>query len=47
MAPALRQFIQEEHAVVGQRPLAGHGDVAPAGQPHIGEGVVGGGTAGS
>jgi hypothetical protein len=39
MAAKLGPFIQEEHAVVGQRHLAGHGDVAPTGQPRIRNGV--------
>ncbi len=35
MPPALRQFIEEEHAVVRQRHLARRGDVPAADQPHI------------
>jgi hypothetical protein len=41
MAAALGQFIQEEHAVVGQRHLAGHRYVAAADQPHIRDGMMG------
>src|SRR5262245_60782978 len=35
MAAALRQLIQEQHAVVGQRHLARHRHVAPTDQLHI------------
>jgi hypothetical protein len=42
MAAALGPFIQEAHAVVGPRHLARPRHVAPADQPHIGEGVMGG-----
>ena len=38
MAAALGQFIQEAHAVVGQRDLAGHRDAAATVQPRIREG---------
>jgi hypothetical protein len=41
MAAELGPFIQEEHAMVGQRHLAGHRHVAPTDQPRIREGVVG------
>ena len=41
MAAALGPFIQEEHAVVGQRHLAGHRYVAAADQPRIRDGLVG------
>jgi hypothetical protein len=41
MAAELGPFIQEEHAIVGQRDLAGHRDVAAADQPRIREGMVG------
>jgi hypothetical protein len=41
MAAELGQFIQEEHAIVGQRHFARHRHVAPADQPRIREGVVG------
>jgi hypothetical protein len=41
MAAELGQFIQAEHAVMGQRHLARHRHVAPADQPHIGDGVMG------
>ena len=44
MAAALGQFIQEEHAVVGQRHFARHRHVAPADQARIRDGVVGRGT---
>jgi hypothetical protein len=44
MAAALGPFIQAAHAVVGPRHLARHRPVAPADQPHIGEGVVRGAT---
>ena len=30
---ALRELIEEEHAMVGQRPVAGHRHVAPAIRP--------------
>jgi hypothetical protein len=35
MAAELGQFIQEEHAMVGQRHFARHRHVAPADQPRI------------
>jgi hypothetical protein len=35
MAPELGQFIQDEHAVGRPRPLARHGHLAAADQPHI------------
>ena len=35
MAAALGPFIQEEHAVVGQRHLTRHRHVAATDQPHI------------
>jgi hypothetical protein len=44
VAPELRQFIQEKHAIVGQRHFARHRHVAPADQPRIRDGVVGGAT---
>ena len=44
MASELRQFIQEEHAVVRQRHLARPGEVAAADQPHIRKGVMRGAT---
>ena len=37
----LGQFIQKEHAVVGQRHLARHRHLSPADQAHIGDGVKG------
>jgi hypothetical protein len=40
VAAELRQFIQQEHAVVRQRPLAGQRHLAPADQPHIRDGVM-------
>ena len=40
MAAELGQFIQEEHAIVGQRHVARHRHVAAADQPHIRDGVV-------
>jgi hypothetical protein len=40
MAAALGPFIQEEHAIMGQRPLARHRHVAPADQPCVRDGVV-------
>ena len=40
MAFALRELIEEEDAMVGQRHLAGHRHVAPADQPHIRDGVM-------
>jgi hypothetical protein len=40
MAAALGPCIQEEHAVVGQRHLTGHRDVAPTDQADVGDGVV-------
>jgi hypothetical protein len=42
MAAELGQFIQEEHAVVGQRHLAGHRHLTPADQPHVRDGAAGG-----
>jgi hypothetical protein len=41
MAAKLGQFIQEEHAIVGQRHLAEHRDVAAADQPRIRDSLVG------
>jgi hypothetical protein len=41
MAAALGRFIQEEHAIVGQRHFARHRHVAPADQSRIRDGVVG------
>jgi hypothetical protein len=41
MAAACGEFIQEAHAVVGPRHLARPRPVAPADQPHIGDGVMG------
>ena len=41
MAAELRQFIQEEHAVVRQRHLARHRHVAAADQSRIRDGMVG------
>jgi hypothetical protein len=41
MAAVLGPFIQEAHAVVGQRHLAGHRHVTPTDQPRIREGLVG------
>ena len=46
MAAALGPCIQEAHAVVGQRHLAGHRHVAATDQPRIREGLVGGATRG-
>jgi hypothetical protein len=40
MAPELRPFIQEAHAVVRQRHLARHGQVPAADQPHIRDGMM-------
>jgi hypothetical protein len=40
MAAALGQFIQAEHAVVGQRHLTRHRHVAPADQPRVRDGLV-------
>jgi hypothetical protein len=40
MPPELRQFIEEEHAVVRQRHLARHGDVPAADQPHSRHGIM-------
>jgi hypothetical protein len=45
MAPELRQFIQEEHAVVRQRHLARHRDLAAIDQAYIGDRVMRGATA--
>jgi hypothetical protein len=42
MAAELRQFIQNEDAVVRQRHFAGHRDLPAPDQPHIGDGVAGG-----
>jgi hypothetical protein len=41
MAAELGQFVQEEHAIVGQRHVARLRHVAPTDQPHIRDGVVG------
>ena len=41
VAAELGQFIQEEHAIVGQRHLARHRYVAAADQPRIRDGMVG------
>ena len=41
MAAALGPFIQEAHAMVGQRHFPGHRHVPPADQPRIRDGVVG------
>jgi len=38
----LRQLVEEQHAVVGERDLAGSGDLAPADQAGDRDGVVGG-----
>jgi hypothetical protein len=46
MAAELGPFIQEEHAVVCQRHIAGHRHVPPADQPRIQDGVVGRATRG-
>ncbi len=43
-ASARRQFIQEEHSMVGPRHLTLCGDLTAADQPHIRNGVVGGTT---
>jgi hypothetical protein len=40
----LGEFIEEEDTVVGERPLARRGHLAPTDQPHIGNGMVGGAT---
>ena len=40
MAAELGQFIQEEHAMVGQRHFTRHRHVAPADQPRIRDGMV-------
>jgi hypothetical protein len=42
LAAELGQFIQEVHAVVGQRHLARPRHVAPADQPGVRDGMVGG-----
>jgi hypothetical protein len=44
MTATLGPFIQEEDAVVGQRHVAGHRHGAPADQPDIRDGVMGGAT---
>jgi hypothetical protein len=41
MAAELGPFIQEEHAIMGQRHVARHRHGAPTNQPHIRDGVVG------
>jgi hypothetical protein len=41
MTAAPREFIQKEHAMVGQRHLRRHGQLTAADQPRIREGVVG------
>jgi hypothetical protein len=40
VAAELRQFLQEENAMMRQRHLTGHGDVRAADQSHIRDGVV-------
>ena len=42
LAAKLLPFIQEEHAVVGQRHVARQRHVAPTDQPDIRDGVMGG-----
>ena len=44
VAAELRQFIQKEHPMVGQRHFARHRRVPPADQPYIGDGVMWGAT---
>jgi hypothetical protein len=41
MTAAPREFIQKEHAMVGQRHLRRHGQLTAADQPRIRDGVVG------
>ncbi len=41
MAAELGELIQEEHAIVGQRHFARHGDLAPTDQPRIRDGMEG------
>jgi hypothetical protein len=41
MAAELGPFIQQEHAMVGQRHFTRHRHVAPADQPRIRDGLVG------
>jgi hypothetical protein len=40
VAAELRQFIENEHAMVGERDVAGHRHLADPDQPHIRDGVV-------
>jgi hypothetical protein len=40
MAFELRELIEEEDAMMRQRHLAGHGDLAPTDQADVGDGVV-------
>jgi hypothetical protein len=47
LAAELGEFIQAEHAMVGQRHFARHRHVAPADHPRIREGVMGARTGGS
>jgi hypothetical protein len=44
MTPALGQFVQEEHAMVRQRPLARQRDLAAAAPPHSRDGLMRGAT---
>jgi hypothetical protein len=44
LAAALGPFIQNEHAMMGQRPLARHRHVPPTDQPRLREGLVTGAT---
>jgi hypothetical protein len=44
MTPALREFVQEEHAMVRQRHLARPRDLAAADPPHIRDGMMRGVT---
>jgi hypothetical protein len=46
LAAARGPCIQAAHAVVGQRHLARRRHVAPADQPHVGDGVMGGRSTG-
>jgi hypothetical protein len=41
VAAELRQFIEKENAMMRQRHLPRHGDLAPTDQPHIRDSVVG------
>jgi hypothetical protein len=44
MAAELREFVQKQHAIVGQRYLAWHRHVTATDQAHLGDGMMRGAT---